>query len=176
MAKSKEVKSAMLDQISDNLKTAESVVFAEYSGLDVLGMTLLRKESRSLGVDLRVLKNTLVKKAISGTPFEDLIDQLSGPLIYGFSSDPVAPAKLLANFSKDNEAIVIKGGALPGTLLNADAIRSLASIPPKEELYGKLMGAMQYPISGFVRTLSEVPSSLVRTLSAVLEAKKSQLN
>ena len=139
-------------------------------------MTLLRKESRSLGVDLRVLKNTLVKKAISGTPFEDLIDQLSGPLIYGFSSDPVAPAKLLANFSKDNEAIVIKGGALPGTLLNADAIRSLASIPPKEELYGKLMGAMQYPISGFVRTLSEVPSSLVRTLSAVLEAKKSQLN
>ena len=176
MAKSKEVKSAMLDQISDNLKTAESVVFAEYSGLDVLGMTLLRKESRSLGVDLRVLKNTLVKKAISGSPFEDLIDQLSGPLIYGFSSDPVAPAKLLANFSKDNEAIVIKGGALPGTLLNADAIRSLASIPPKEELYGKLMGAMQYPISGFVRTLSEVPSSLVRTLSAVLEAKKSQLN
>tara|TARA_S200000501_G_C20651562_1_gene667719 strand:- start:218 stop:748 length:531 start_codon:yes stop_codon:yes gene_type:complete len=176
MAKSKEVKSAMLDQISDNLKTAESVVFAEYSGLDVLGMTLLRKESRSLGVDLRVLKNTLVKKAISGTPFEDLTDQLSGPLIYGFSSDPVAPAKLLANFSKDNEAIVIKGGALPGTLLNADAIRSLASIPPKEELYGKLMGAMQYPISGFVRTLSEVPSSLVRTLSAVLEAKKSQLN
>jgi len=97
-------------------------------------------------------------------------------LIYGFSSDPVAPAKLLTNYSKENEAIVVKGGALPGALLSVEAIGSLASIPPKEELYGKLLGTMQSPISGFVRTLNEVPSSLVRTLTAVLEAKQSQSN
>ena len=98
----------------------------------------LRKKSRSLGVNLRVLKNTLVRKAISGTDFEVLRDKLTGPLIYGFSSDPVAPAKLLTNYSKENEAIVVKGGALPGALLSVEAIGSLASIPPKEELYGKL--------------------------------------
>ena len=174
MAKSKEVKSTMLDDISKNLKNAESVVIAEYSGLDVSGMTSLRKKSRSLGVNLRVLKNTLVRKAISGTDFEVLRDKLTGPLIYGFSSDPVAPAKLLTNYSKENEAIVVKGGALPGALLSVEAIGSLASIPPKEELYGKLLGTMQSPISGFVRTLNEVPSSLVRTLTAVLDAKQSQ--
>jgi large subunit ribosomal protein L10 len=176
MAKSKEVKSTMLDDISNNLKNAESVVIAEYSGLDVSGMTSLRKESRSLGVNLRVLKNTLVRKAIIGTVFERLKDQLSGPLIYGFSSDPVAPAKLLTNYSKANEAIVVKGGALPGMLLDVDAVNSLASIPPKDELYGKLVLTIQSPISGFVRTLNEVPSRLARTLSAVLEAKQSQSN
>ena len=176
MAKSKEVKSIMLNDISNNLKNAESVVIAEYSGLDVSGMTSLRKKSRSVGVNLRVLKNTLVKKAINGTDFEVLSGQLSGPLIYGFSSDPVAPAKLLTNYSKENEAIVVKGGALPGTLLSIEAISSLALIPPKEELYGKLLGTMQAPISGFVRTLNEIPSSLVRTLAAVLEGKQSQSN
>jgi large subunit ribosomal protein L10 len=176
MAKSKEVKSTMLKDISNNLKSAESVVIAEYSGLDVLGMTSLRKKSRSLGVNLRVLKNTLVKKAISGTDFEVLSNHLCGPLIYGFSSDPVAPAKLLIDYSKENEAIVIKGGALPGALLSVEAVGSLASIPPKEELYVKLLGTMQAPISGFVRTLNEVPSSLVRTLAAVLAAKQAQSN
>jgi large subunit ribosomal protein L10 len=176
MAKSKEVKSIMLDEISENLKSSESVVVAEYSGLDVSGMTTLRKESRSVGVKLRVLKNTLVKKAINGTAFESLKDQLNGPLIYGFSSDPVAPAKLLSNFSKENDAIVIKGGALPGTLLSVDEVISLALIPPKDELYAKLLGTMQSPISGFVKTLNEVPSRLARTLSAVLEAKQSQSN
>jgi large subunit ribosomal protein L10 len=176
MAKSKEVKSVMLNDISENLKNSESVVIAEYSGLDVSGMTSLRKESRSLGVNLRVMKNTLVRKAISGTVFESLKDQLSGPLIYGFSSDPVAPAKLLINYSKKNEAIVVKGGALPGILLDVDEVNSLALIPPKEQLYSMLVGTMQSPISGFVRTLNEVPSRLARTLSAVLEAKQSQSN
>ena len=174
MAKSKEVKSTMLKDISENLKSAESVVIAEYSGLDVSGMTSLRKKSRSLGVNLRVLKNTLVKKAISGTDFEILSDQLCGPLIYGFSSDPVAPAKLLTNYSKENEAIVVKGGALPGALLSIEAVGSLASIPPKEELYGMLLGTMQAPITGFVKTLNEVPTSFVRTLAAVLAAKQSK--
>ena len=174
MAKSKEVKSTMLEDISNNLKGAESVVIAEYSGLDVSGMTSLRKKSREVGVNLRVLKNTLVKKAIGGTEFEVLREKLSGPLIYGFSSDPVAPAKLLTNYSKENEAIVVKGGALPGALLSIEAVGSLASIPPKNELYGKLLGTMQAPISGFVKTLNEIPSSLVRTLAAVLETKQSQ--
>ena len=174
MAKSKEVKSQMLNEISENLKNAESVVIAEYSGLDVSGMTSLRKKSRTLGVSLKVLKNTLVKKAISGTVFESLSDQLNGPLIYGFSNDPVAPAKLLIDYSKDNEAIIVKGGALPGTLLDADAVNALALIPSRDELYGNLLATMQSPISGFARTLNEVPSRFVRTLSAVREAKQSQ--
>ena len=140
MAKSKEVKSLMLKEISENLEGAESVVIAEYSGLDVSGMTLLRKKS----------------------------------LIYGFSSDPVAPAKLLVDYSKDNNAIVVKGGALPGALLDIAAVNSLAAIPPRDRLYGILVGTMQAPISGFVRTLNEVPSGLVRVLSAVLEAKQAQ--
>ncbi len=176
MAKSKEAKSLMLDDIKENLKNAESVVIAEYSGLDVLGMTSLRKKSRTLGVNLRVLKNTLVKKAINGTAFEELKGHLRGPLIYGFSSDPVASAKLFTDYSKDNEQIVVKGGALPGLLLDIDAVNSLASIPPKDQLYGKLLGTMQSPISGFVRTLNEIPSRLVRTLSAVLETKKTDSN
>ncbi len=173
MAKSKEVKSLMLEEINKDLQDAESVVIAEYRGLDVVGMTLLRKKSRSLGVSLKVLKNTLVKKAIAGTVFEELGNQLSGPLIYGFSSDPVAPAKLLIDYSKINEAIIVKGGALPGTLLDIEAVTSLAAIPPRDKLYGILLGTMQSPILGFVRTLNEVPSRLVRTLSAVLEAKQS---
>ncbi|OUW03461.1 MAG: 50S ribosomal protein L10 [Betaproteobacteria bacterium TMED156] len=174
MAKSKEVKSKMLEDINANLKNAESVIVAEYRGLDVSGMTSLRKKSRSVGVKLRVLKNTLVKKAVCGTPFEDLKTKLSGPLIYGFSDDPVAPAKLLFDFSKDNESIIIKGGALPGSLLSVDSVNSLAAIPPKEELVGKLLGTIQAPISGFVRTLNEIPSKLVRTVSAIRDSKQSQ--
>ena len=171
MAKSKELKSQMLQDITDNIKLSESVVIAEYSGINVLDLTDLRKKSRSAGVKLSVLKNTLAKKAIVGTPFEVLSEHLNGPLIYGFSEDPVAPAKLLYDFSKQNESMVIKGGALPGSFLQAEEVNSLATIPSKNELVGKLLGTLQAPISVFVRTINELPTRLVRALSAINDQK-----
>ena len=117
------------------------------------------------------MKNTLAKKAIAGTPFEVLSEHLNGPLIYGFSEDPVAPAKLLYDFSKQNESMVIKGGALPGSFLQVEEVNSLATIPSKNELVGKLLGTLQAPISVFVRTINELPTRLVRTLSVIKDQK-----
>jgi large subunit ribosomal protein L10 len=173
MAKSKKMKEAMLDEVTSSISNAESIVFAEYRGIDVLGITQLRANSRTSGVKLKVFKNTLFKKAIKGTQFEILNDYLKGPLIYGISDDSVAPAKLLVDFSKDNESIVVKGGALQGSLLDVNAVNALAKIPPREELLSQFLGVAQAPIVNFVQTLNEIPSRLVRVLAAVRDKKDS---
>jgi len=171
MAKSRELKSEMLQDAQLSIKDASSIVFSEYRGLDVESMTQLRKTSRSVGVKLKIYKNTIFKKALVGSKFESLNGHLEGPLVYGISSDAVASAKLLVDFSKENEGLVVKGGSLDGSILDLNSVKALASIPPRDELIGKLLGVANGPIQGFVRALNEVPSRLVRVLSAIRDQK-----
>ena len=134
-------------------------------------MTELRRQARNAGVYLRVLKNTLARRAVKDTPFEKLSDQMVGPLIYGMSSDPVATAKVMNEFAKANDKLVIKAGAMPNSLISSAEVKALANMPSRDELIAKLLGTMQAPVAQFVRTLNEVPSRFVRTLAAVRDAK-----
>jgi large subunit ribosomal protein L10 len=169
-----EGKKTAVAEISAKLVGAQAVVVAEYRGLEVEGMTELRRKARASGVYLRVLKNTLARRAVKDTPFEQLADHLVGPLIYGISTDPVASAKVLNDFAKDNEKIVLKAGAMPGSLLSATEVKSLATMPSRDELIAILMRTMQAPVAQFVRTLNEVPARFVRTLAAVHDARAKQ--
>jgi large subunit ribosomal protein L10 len=166
-----EEKKTAVAEISAKLVGAQAVVVAEYRGLEVEGMTELRRKARASGVYLRVLKNTLARRAVKDTPFEQLADQLVGPLIYGISTDPVASAKVLNDFAKDNEKIVLKAGAMPGSLLSATEVKSLATLPSRDELLAVLMRTLQAPVAQFVRTLNEVPARFARTLAAVHDAR-----
>jgi large subunit ribosomal protein L10 len=150
------------------------VILAEYRGLDVANITELRKKARDAGVYLRVLKNTLVRRSVAGTPFEMLADKMVGPLIYGISTDPVAAAKVMNDFAKANEVFVIKAGAMPNYLMDAAGVKALASMPSRDELLSKLLGTMQAPVAQFVRTLNEVPSKFVRTVAALKTQRESQ--
>jgi len=165
-------KAAKVEEVSALVATAQSIVVAEYRGLDVESATKLRKQARSQGVQLRVLKNTLARRAVSGTAFAGLSDKLFGPLVYGFSADPVAAAKVLSGFAKDNEKLVVKAGAMPNYVMDEKGVKALATMPSREELLARLMATMQAPIGQFVRTLNEVPARLVRTLAAVRDAKE----
>lgn len=171
MGLSLEQKQAMVSEVSSQLKGAQSVIVAEYRGLNVDRITQLRSKARSSGLYLRVLKNTLARRAVQGTPFEKLSESLTGPLMYGISKDPVAGAKVLSEFAKENEALVIKAGAMPNTLMSAKDVKALALLPSREELLAKLMGTMQAPVAKLVRTMNEVPGRFVRTLAAVRDAK-----
>jgi len=165
-------KKAVVAEVSAQIANAQSIVVAEYRGLEVGKITALRANARAAGVYLRVLKNTLVRRAVAGTPFAGLEDKLVGPLIYGISPDPVAAAKLLDEFAKGNDKLVIKAGAMPNHILDVGAVKALATMPSREELLSKLLGTMQAPIATFVRTLNEVPTKFVRGLAAVRDAKQ----
>ena len=171
MGMNREEKAAMVDEVGALVAKAQSIVVAEYRGLTVESVTKLRKEARAQGVQLRVLKNTLARRAVGGTPFAGLADKLVGPLVYGFSSDPVAAAKVIANFAKGNDKLVVKAGAMPNYVMDVKGVTALATMPSREELLAKLMATMQAPIGQFVRTLNEVPARFVRTLAAVRDAK-----
>jgi len=164
-------KAVVIEEVSAEVAQAQSIIIAEYRGLDVASVTVLRKTARESGVYLRVLKNTLVRRAVAGTPYEELSAQLTGPLIYGISADPVSAAKVLAGFAKTNDKLVIKGGALPNSLLTQDGVKALATMPSRDELLSKLMGTMQAPVTQFVRTLNEVPTKFARGLAAVRDQK-----
>lgn len=174
MSLSREQKTTIVAELKELSQTAQSVVIAEYRGIDVSSVTELRKQARAAGVTLRVLKNTLVKRALEDTVYGCLADQLKGPLIYAFSEDPVSSAKVLSEFAKKEQKLVIVGGAMPNYPMNAQGVQALASMPSREELLAKLLGTMQAPISKFVRTLNEVPTSFVRALAAVKEQKEGQ--
>jgi large subunit ribosomal protein L10 len=161
----------MVTQLSGELKGAQAVIVAEYRGLNVELVTQLRSKARKSGLYLRVLKNTLARRAVQGTPFEKLAEQLSGPLMYGIAKDPVAGAKVLSEFAKENERFVIKAGAMPNTMMSAKDVKALALLPSREELLAKLMGTMLAPVTKLVRTMNEVPGKFVRTLAAVRDAK-----
>ncbi len=165
-------KKTVVAEVSAEVANAQSIIVAEYRGLGVVDLTALRANARKSGVYLRVVKNTLVRRAIAGTPFEGLSAQLVGPLIYGISKDPVAAAKLLNDFAKGNEKLTIKVGAMPNYVMDVARVKALATMPSREELLSKLLGTMQAPITQLVRTLNEVPTKFVRGLAAVRDAKE----
>ena len=167
-----EGKKEVVAEVSARLKSAQTVVLAEYRGLAVEDITVLRSRARASGVYLRVLKNTLARRAVQGTPFEKLGDQMVGPLAYGISDDPVAAAKVLHAYAKGNEKLVIKGGAMPNYLMTAKEVGNLANMPSRTELLSKLLGTMQAPIAKFVQTLNEVPTKFVRAVAAVRDQKE----
>ena len=172
MALNREEKAAVVAEVSAEVAKAQSIVVAEYRGLEVGAITVLRKQARESGVYLRVLKNTLARRAVAGTPFEKLSEHMVGPLIYGLSDDPVSAAKVLNGFAKDNDKLVLKAGAMPDTVLDVNGVKALATMPSREELLAKLLGTMQAPIATFVRTLNEVPGRFVRTVAAVRDQKE----
>ena len=172
MSLNRQEKAVVVEEVVATVAHAQSIVIAEYRGLDVASVTELRKKARESGVYLRVLKNTLARRAITGTSFEDLSEQLVGPLLYGISTDPVSAAKVMADFAKTNDKLVIKAGSLPNSVLNQEGVKALASMPSREELLSKLLGTMQAPIATFVRTLNEVPTKFVRGLAAVRDQKE----
>lgn len=165
-------KKAVVAEVSAQVAQAQSIIVAEYRGLEVVNITELRANARKNGVYLRVLKNTLVRRAVAGTPFEGLADKMVGPLLYGISADPVAAAKLLNEFAKSNDKLIIKAGALPNYVMDVAGVKALATMPSREELLSKLLGTMQAPIATFVRTLNEVPTKFVRGLAAVRDSKQ----
>lgn len=172
MSLNRQEKAVVIEEVSAEIGRAQSIVIAEYRGLDVASVTVLRKTARESGVYLRVLKNTLARRAVAGTPFEKLSDKMVGPLIYGMSSDPVAAAKVLNAFAKDNDKLVLKAGAMAGNVLDQNGVKALASLPSREELLARLLGTMQAPIAQFVRTLNEVPGRFVRTVAALRDQKE----
>jgi large subunit ribosomal protein L10 len=167
-----EQKQAMVSEVSAKLVGAQAVLVAEYRGLDVGRVTQLRAKARQSGLYLRVLKNTLARRAVKGTPFEKLTEQLSGPLMYGIARDPVAGAKVFSEFAKDNEFFVIKAGAMPNSMMSAKDVKALALLPSREELLAMLMGTMLAPVTKLVRTMNEVPGKFVRTLAALKDQRE----
>ena len=169
-----EEKQAVVAEISAQVAQAQAIVVAEYRGLGVAAMTDLRKQARGSGIYLRVLKNTLARRAVAATPFAGLSEKMIGPLAYGISSDPVKVAKVLHDFARGNDKFVIKAGAMANFVMSPKDVASLASMPSRDELLAKLMGTMQAPIATFVRTLNEVPGKFVRTVAAVRDQKEKQ--
>jgi len=169
-----EQKQAVVAEVSKELVKAQAVILAEYRSVPVKDMTELRRKARGVGVYLRVLKNTLARRAVAETPFKGLTDKMVGPLAYGISADPVAVAKVLQEFAKENEKFVIKAGAMPNVVMSAREVAELAKMPSRQELLTKLVATMQAPIAKFVRTLNEVPGKFARTLAAVRDQKEKQ--
>ena len=167
-----EQKQAVVAEVSAQLSKAQAVILAEYRSIPVRDMTELRKRARGAGVYLRVLKNTLARRAVADTPFNGLSAKMVGPLAYGISSDPVAAAKVLHEFAREYEKFVIKAGAMPNVVMSAREVADLAKMPSRLELLTKLVSTMQAPIAKFVRTLNEVPGKFVRTLAAVRDHKQ----
>ena len=169
-----EQKQAVVAEVSAQLSKAQAVILAEYRSIPVRDMTELRKRARGSGVYLRVLKNTLARRAVADTPFKGLSEKMVGPLAYGISSDPVAAAKVLHEFARDYDKFVIKAGAMPNMVMSAREVADLAKLPSRRELLAKLVATMQAPIAKFVRTLNEVPGKFTRTLAAVRDHKQQQ--
>lgn len=147
-------------------------VVAEYRGLTVSEMTQLRRLAKQEEVYLRVVKNTLVKRAAEGSKFECLRDELAGPLALAIGKDPVSVAKVMSDFAKGNEKFVIKASAMGGKLMAKNELDALATLPSREQLLATLVHTLQAPIATFARTLNEVPSKFVRSLAAVRDAKQ----
>jgi large subunit ribosomal protein L10 len=140
-------KEAVVAEVAGLAAQAQTLVMAEYRGITVADMIKFRANARSQGVSLSVLKNTLARRAVAGTAFESVADQMTGPLIYGFSTDAVAAAKVVADFAKTNDKLVIRGGAFAGKALDVNGVKQLASIPSKEVLLAQLCGLLMSPMS-----------------------------
>lgn len=154
MSLNRNEKAAVVAEVSAQVAKAQTLALAEYRGLTVEHLNALRKQARDKGVYLHVLKNTLARRAVAGTPFEVAAGSMAGPLIYGFSEDAVAAAKVIADFAKGNDKLVVRAGAYAGKALDADGVKALAAIPSKEVLLSQLLGLMQSPVSRIARVLA----------------------
>lgn len=173
MALSLEQKKAMVEEVSAVAKVANAAVAAEYRGLTAGQMDDLRVKARDKGVYLRVVKNTLARRAIEGTDFECLKDGLSGPLVLAFSQeDPGSAARVIKDFSKEHETLVVKLIALGGRMLDASELERVAKMPTRDEAIAILMGTMMAPVQKLASTFNEIPSKLVRTVAAIKDAKE----
>lgn len=166
-----EEKKAIVTEVGAQVAKAQAIIVAEYRGLGVGQMTQLRAKTRESGIYFRVLKNTLVRRAVTDTPYEGLAKHMVGPLAYGIGSDPVAAAKVLHEFSKINDKFVIKIGAMGDKIMSSNDVAALAALPGRDELLAKLLATMQAPITKFVQTLNEVPARFVRTVAAIRDQK-----
>ena len=168
----KETKGKVVSELSELLKSSKATFLADYRGMDVEAVNKLRGELRPLGVDYRVAKNTLMKRAAKGTDAECLNEHLQGPTAVAFAKeDPVAPAKVLAEMAKASKVFELKGGILDGKLLSNDDIMALAELPSREVLLAKVLGSINAPASNFVGVLAAVPRSLVQVLAAIQDQK-----
>ena len=149
-------KQAVVAEVAAQVAQAQTIVLAEYRGIAVSDITKLRANARNAGVYFHVLKNTLARRAVQGTPFEALADKMVGPLMYSISADPVSAAKVVYEFSKLNEKLVIKAGLYNGKVMDAAAVNALATVPSKEVLLAQLLGLLQSPVSSLARVLSAV--------------------
>ncbi|GAA5173101.1 50S ribosomal protein L10 [Viridibacterium curvum] len=165
-----EDKKAVVAEVSAQVANAQTIVVAEYAGIEVGDLTSLRAKAREQGVYLRVLKNTLARRAVADTAFAGLADHLVGPLIYSISADAVAPAKVLNDFAKTNDKLVLKAGSYSGKVLDKAGVQALASVPTKEVLLAQLLGLMQSPISGFARAIAAVAAQKGEPAAAPAEA------
>ncbi|MFN4262832.1 MAG: 50S ribosomal protein L10 [Thioalkalivibrionaceae bacterium] len=173
MALNLEDKKQVVSELATVASSAHSAIAAEYRGLSVSQMTELRKQARSNGVYLRVVKNTLARRAVEGTDFECMQDALVGPLVLAFSQeDPGAAARLVKDFAKGNDKLQVKIVAFGGQMLPAGDLDRLASMPTYDQAISLLMAVMKAPLDKFARTLNEVPGKLVRTVAAVRDAKQ----
>ena len=168
-----EDKQAIVASVNAVASEALSAVVADYHGLDVSELTSLRQQARDTNVYLRVVRNTLARRAVKGTEFECLADALVGPTVLAFSQeDPGAAARLIKDFAKDHSALEVKALSVGGQLYGPSDIDVLAKLPTRDEALSMLMSVMQAPVAKFVRTLNEVPGKLVRTVAAIKEQKE----
>ena len=166
-------KKQVVEDVSTVVGSAKTAIVAEYRGLTVEQMKTLRREAHENNVYVRVVKNTLLRRAVKDTDFACLDEHLVGPLAFAASEDPVAVAKVINKYAKEYGAFDIKAGSMSGELLSDGEITALAKLPSREELLAKLMGTMQAPVAKFVQTLNEVPTKFARGLAAVRDAKES---
>jgi len=159
-------KEAVISEVTTLAAQAQTLVIAEYRGITVADMTKLRNQARSNGVSLSVLKNTLARRAVTGSSFEVVADQMTGPLIYGFSVDAIAAAKVVAEFAKTNDKLVIRAGVYGGKALDAHGVKQLASIPSKEVLLAQLCGLLMSPMSRTAVVLGALAAQKGETAAA----------
>ncbi|MEX1221633.1 LSU ribosomal protein L10P [Pseudidiomarina planktonica] len=165
-------KKAIVKEINDVASEALSVAVAEYRGMEVADMTVLRKQAREQGVVLKVIRNTLAKRALQDTQFGDMDEALKGPLMYGFSLDaPGSAARLFKDFAKQNKHLKVTALSIGNGLMGADKLDAVASLPTRDEALAKLLATFKAPVSKFVRTMNEVPTKFVRVLAAIKDAK-----
>ncbi len=172
MSLSLEQKKAVVEKVSAVLAGAQAAALAEYRGLTVAQMTALRRSARKSDVYLAVVKNNLARRAVEGSEFECLKQEFSGPLALAAGADPVAVAKVLSDFAKDNENLRVKAAAMGGKLMSSAQLETLAKLPGREQLLAMLLGTMKAPMQQFVQVLNEVPAKFVRTLAAVRDRKQ----
>lgn len=160
-------KSKVVEALTASVKRSRVAVVTHYRGLTVGELTEFRRKCRAVGVEYRVVKNTLARRAVQGSPFAGMVDLLGGPAAVAFSADPAAPSKVLEEFIKTHPKMLVVGGVLEGQLMDAKAIMALAQLPSREVLLGRLLATMMGPLQGLVTVLNAVPAGLVRVLDQV---------